>query len=702
MGTINFKDFLVNNKVRHIIIYICTFLIIYFTLITSLSTKTYDIKEGEIAKVSIRAQRNTIDEASTSARKKEAVSLVPPQYTIKTEVKDNAINTINTVFAKAMQLKESNIDIKEKAAQLANTSNIGLSEEDTNTLLNLNNVDLVNLKNSLIETMNDVYELSIQFNPNLSTEVNNENLKKAQDIVQMNFNKSKFSRSTRDLGTAIGVRLVKHNSFYDKEKTDEMRNNAINNTPPVTIKKDQIIVMEGEQITPEKYATLKSVGLINTNSKYEWYIYISLGVIIALILFIQSFYIYKYQNNIYNDWSKFLLVNIINCISLILARVLGMVSPFLIPFALAPILLTLLLNYKISLTVSVINAIFISGAMNFNSDVLIIAILNAVVGALIIQKLQQRNDILFSCLYIAVINVITTLSIGFLLSNNIKDNLTKSGFSLIGSGLAGILTIGVLPVFESVFDIVTNIKLLELSNPNSPLLKKLLLEAPGTYHHSILVANLAEVAAEAVGGNPVLARVCSYYHDVGKIKRPYFFKENQIGNDNPHNKITPNLSALIIISHVKDGLELAKEYRLPKVIHNIIEQHHGTSLVKYFYITAKNKSENPEEVIEADFRYQGQIPLSKEAGIIMLADSVEAAVRSINEPTQTKIEEMVNNIMKNRLNEGQLDDCDITLKDLNKIKEAFLKTLTGIYHQRIEYPTDKWNVTQKNTIEVKL
>lgn len=702
MGTINFKDFLVNNKVRHIIIYICTFLIIYFTLITSLSTKTYDIKEGEIAKVSIRAQRNTIDEASTSARKKEAVSLVPPQYTIKTEVKDNAINTINTVFAKAMQLKESNIDIKEKAAQLANTSNIGLSEEDTNTLLNLNNVDLVNLKNSLIETMNDVYELSIQFNPNLSTEVNNENLKKAQDIVQMNFNKSKFSRSTRDLGTAIGVRLVKHNSFYDKEKTDEMRNNAINNTPPVTIKKDQIIVMEGEQITPEKYATLKSVGLINTNSKYEWYIYISLGVIIALILFIQSFYIYKYQNNIYNDWSKFLLVNIINCISLILARVLGMVSPFLIPFALAPILLTLLLNYKISLTVSVINAVFISGAMNFNSDVLIIAILNAVVGALIIQKLQQRNDILFSCLYIAVINVITTLSIGFLLSNNIKDNLTKSGFSLIGSGLAGILTIGVLPVFESVFDIVTNIKLLELSNPNSPLLKKLLLEAPGTYHHSILVANLAEVAAEAIGGNPVLARVCSYYHDVGKIKRPYFFKENQIGNDNPHNKITPNLSALIIISHVKDGLELAKEYRLPKVIHNIIEQHHGTSLVKYFYITAKNKSENPEEILEADFRYQGQIPLSKEAGIIMLADSVEAAVRSINEPTQTKIEEMVNNIMKNRLNEGQLDDCDITLKDLNKIKEAFLKTLTGIYHQRIEYPTDKWNVTQNNTIEVKL
>ncbi|ERI90237.1 7TM receptor with intracellular HD hydrolase [Clostridiales bacterium oral taxon 876 str. F0540] len=702
MGTINLRGFLADNKVKHILIYLCTFLIIYFTLITSLSTKTYDIKEGEIAKVSIRAQRNTIDEAATSARKKEAVSLVPPQYTVKTDVKDNAINTITTLFVKVTQVNESNIDIKEKTLQVANSSNIGLSEEDITNLIKMNSVNMVNLKNFLIDTMNDVYDLSIQFNPNLSAEVNNENLKKAQDIVQMNFNRSKFDKATRDLGTAIGVRLVKHNSFFDKEKTEEMKNNAINNTPPVVIKKDQIIVMEGEQITPEKYATLKSLGLINTNTKSEWYIYISLGVLIALVLFIESFYIYKYQNDIYKDWSKFLLVNIINCISLILARVLGMVSPFLIPFAFAPILLTLLLNYKVSLTVGVINAVFISGALNFNSDILILAILNAVVGALVIQKLQQRNDILFSCLYIAVMNVITTLSIGFLLSNNIKDNLTRAGFSIVGSGLAGILTIGVLPAFESVFDIVTNIKLLELSNPNNPLLKKLLLEAPGTYHHSILVANLAEVAAEAIGGNPVLARVCSYYHDVGKIKRPYFFKENQIGNDNPHNKITANLSALIIISHVKDGLELAKEYRLPQIIHDIIEQHHGNSLVKYFYVTAKNKSENPEEILEDDFRYQGRNPISKEAGIIMLADSVEAAVRSISEPTQTKIEEMVNNIIKSKLNEGQLDNCNITLKDLNEIKEAFLKALTGIYHQRIEYPTDKWNITHDKTVEVKL
>jgi len=242
--------------------------------------------------------------------------------------------------------------------------------------------------------------------------------------------------------------------------------------------------------------------------------------------------------------------------------------------------------------------------------------------------------------------------------------------------------------FESTFDIVTNIKLLELSNPNHPVQKKLLLEAPGTYHHSVLVANLAEVAAEQVGGNPVLARVAAYYHDIGKIKRPMFFKENQVGRDNPHDKINPNLSTLIITSHVKDGIEIAKEYKLPKVIRDAIEQHHGTSLVKYFYVTAKNNSERPEEIKEEDFRYSGPIPTSKENAILMLADGVEAAVRSISEPTKGKIEEMVNNIIKARVNESQLDNCDLTLKDLDKIRAAFLKALSGIYHQRIEYPSE--------------
>ncbi len=203
------------------------------------------------------------------------------------------------------------------------------------------------------------------------------------------------------------------------------------------------------------------------------------------------------------------------------------------------------------------------------------------------------------------------------------------------------------------------------------------------------------MATEEVGGNAVLARIAAYYHDAGKTKRPYFFKENQVGNENPHDKITPNLSTLIITSHVKDGLELAKEYNIPKAIQDVIEEHHGNTLVKYFYFTAKNNSEKPEEIKEEDFRYQGPIPKTKESGIIMLADGVEAAVRSISKPTKGKIEEMVNNIIKDKLNDGQLNDCDLTLKDLEMIRKSFLKTLNSIYHQRIEYPSDNTKVIKE-------
>lgn len=702
MGTLNFKEFISSSRLRNFVLYFCTFLVVYFILITALITKTYDLNEGDISKVSIKAQREIKDEASTKARIDEALKLVEPQYLLKPEVKNSAVSTVESLFNKALQVKRSTLADKEKISQFSSVGGIVLAEEDYSLLLKMNDDEFMKLKEFLISAISKVYDFSIKYNSELSADANNESIKRAQEFLQMEFNKSTFPKNIRELGTTIGIKLVKPNSFYDKEKTERLKNEVIENTPPVMVKKDQIIVMEGEQITSEKYVLLKSLGLLNTDSRSEWYIYISLGIIVILVLFLQIFYIYKYQKEIYKDWTKLLLINIITCIVLIFARTLNIISPFLIPLAFAPMLMTLLLNHRVSLTINVLNVVLIAAAVNFNVEIIILAVLNTVIGALILQKLHQRNDILFSGIYIAAINVLVTLSIGFLLSNNGGAVIIKDALSLVGSALSGILTVGLLPFFESSFDIVTTIKFLELSNPNSPLLKRLLMEAPGTYHHSILVANLAEVAAEEVGGNPVMARVCSYYHDVGKIKRPYFFKENQIGTDNPHNKITPNLSSLIITSHVKDGLELAKDFRLPKVIHDIIEQHHGTSLVKYFYVTAKNSSENPEQINEEDFQYPGPIPTTKESGIIMLADSVEASVRSISDPSQSKIENMVNNIIKSKLNEGQLDNCDLTLKDLNKIKAAFIKTLMGIYHQRIEYPKDKWEISKDDKQQDKL
>lgn len=688
MNIIGVGNVFKHKKVKQITIFIGTFLVIYFILCTTMMTKKYDLSEGDIAKENIKAPREVKDDISTEARIEDELKSVQPEYT-KSDVKYTVLDQVKTLFSKINQVEESPMENKDKIIKLKNESSaisIPLAEEDITAILKLSKDELSELQNDVTRVISDLYE-------NNSIVDSSEGIKKAQDYVFLIVNKLQISKTMKDLTTHIVYSNIKPNYAYDKDKTEDKKLAAIKKVAPVMIKKDQIIIKEGEPVSKYQIELLKNLGLLNTNKKLQWTLYVSLAVIVIFILAFQWFYIKSYHAEIYNDCSKLLLLSLLNSIALVLARTVSMISPFLIPLSFVPMILTILIEHRVSLTVSAMNCVFISILVGFNIEVTLIALINAILGAVIIKRMQQRNDILYSSIYISIINLFITFFICLLLSNNTFVVFKNSIYVFAASLIGGILTIGFLPFFENTFDIVTTIKLLEISNPNHPLLKKLLIEAPGTYHHSILVANLAEVAAEEVGANPVLARVASYYHDIGKIKRPYFFKENQLGTENPHDKITPNLSSLIITSHVKDGLELAREYKIPKTIQEIIEQHHGNSLVKYFYITMKNSSENPDEIKEEEFKYPGPIPSSKEAGIIMLADSVEAAVRSINMPTNEKIEEMVSGIIKSRVNENQLDNCDLTLKDLSKINVAFVKVLISIYHKRIEYPTDKWQTS---------
>ncbi|MBU5591023.1 HD family phosphohydrolase [Clostridium sp. MSJ-4] len=682
-----------NTKVRSIFkykraaIFALTFLVIYFVSLTSFITKKYNLQVGDIARENIKASKEVIDKIATLAREKQAQEEVELQFNQKPEVKKQALDNVRIFFNKINSLKDAGKTENEIIETLKSEATILVAEEDLVTIVKLSKEDLKNLQNVILETLNEVYEGRIE-------EGKSEDVKRSQEYVVDKIGTYKLSKNLRNLGIQITNSQIKPNFFYDKEKTEELKKQAVKNVVPVAIKKNQMVVKEGEPITESQLEVLKDLGLLNTSSG-EWYIYITLAVMIFIIIYLQWYYVYRYYKEIYQDTSKMVLISIINIISVIVARSVSIATPFLIPLALGPMLITLLINYKVSMTLSIISCILISINVGFNVEVTMLALLNAVLGSSLIRKMQQRNDIIYSAIYIGMINMIISLCTGVLLSNNIIEILKRTGFVGIATLGSAILTIGLLPLFESTFDIVTTVKLLELSNPNNPLLKKILMETPGTYHHSVLVANLAEMATEEVGGNAVLARIAAYYHDAGKTKRPYFFKENQMGKENPHDKITPNLSTLIITSHVKDGLELAKEHNIPKAIQDVIEQHHGNTLVKYFYFTAKNNSDKPEDIKEEDFRYPGPIPQTKEAGIIMLADSVEAAVRSISEPTKGKIEEMVNNIIKDKLNDGQLNDCDITLKDLEKIRKSFLKTLNSIYHQRIEYPTDNTKVSKE-------
>ena len=548
-------------------------------------------------------------------------------------------------------------------------------------LLTLNEEQINKMYDVLLNAINDAYNISINED---STETLNKAIQIAQDVVYNNYNDEHIISI---LDKIINV-LVKPNLFYDNEKTEEAQQEAAKNVTPVVYKKNQTIVEEGKPITEAQIQALDELGLLN-NSKFNISLYLALAIMVIIVMYIQNRYLKKYYKDIYNNSSKLIMINIITIMTIVFARVFSIASPYLIPLACTPILLTILLNYRISLVVSITNIILMAVAVSFNTEIIILAIVSVIVGATFLKKMQQRNDIVYSCIYIAILNGVMTLSISALVTSNLKEILLDTAFILVGSLLSGILSTGLLPFFESMFDIVTNVKLLELSNPNNPLLKKLLMEAPGTYHHSVIVANLAEVATEAVGGNALLARIGAYYHDIGKTKKPYFFKENQLGKENPHDDITPELSKLLIISHVKDGLELAREYKLPKVIQDFIPTHHGKTLVKYFYLTAKNNAENPDDIKEEDYMYPGPKPKTKEQCILMLADSVEAAVRSINNPTKEKIENMVDNIVKDKLSSGQLDDSQLTISDVKKIKKCFLKTINGIYHERIEYPKDE-------------
>ncbi len=678
MGKLKEKTFDIFKDYKKIILYIITFIVLYCTLMTGIITRKYDLKVGDIPKSDIKAHREIIDESATEARKKEAEEKVDKQYSLRTDVQKQSEEKIKGFFSSVEKVLAQDKSEEEKA-KLIPRAPFKITDAQANKIASMNEQSTKNLESVCIDGLNKAYEAPIE-------DGNEQDLKEAKKEYTDFISSSDLSDSEKAIALNF-VNVVEPNFFYDKEKTDELIKETLKQVPPVMIKKNQIVVSEGEPVTAHQLELLGTLGLLS-DSASALYIYIALGVLVIIVMYLQYGYIHKYYPAINKEFSKIVMISILNVFPVILARLFGMMSNYIIPLACMPMLITLLLNYKISLVFSMLNVILIGGAVGFNPNIIILAILNVVLGGTLLRKMQQRNDILYSSITVAVLSSILTFSVGTLTTNNFMEILADSTFAAAGAILSGILTIGVLPFFESTFDIVTNAKLLELSNPNNPLLKKLLMEAPGTYHHSILVANLAELAAEQVGGNPLLARIGAYYHDVGKTKRPYFFRENQFGKKNPHDRLKPEVSSKIIISHVKDGSELAKEYNLPKTIHDFIVTHHGETLVKYFYLTVKNNSENPDEVKEEDFKYPGPKPMSKEQGIVMLADSTEAAVRSINEPTEEKIEKMVNNIIDDKLASGQLDNCDLTLRDISKIKKCFLKALNGIHHERIEYPDD--------------
>lgn len=503
---------------------------------------------------------------------------------------------------------------------------------------------------------------------------------------------------------AITARILKPNLFFDREATEARKAATLKEIKPVLykIKKGEMIVRVGERVSAEQAHKLL---MIEQASRGAGTLSTAFGIyFLVLVLF---YFPYRFAcKNIrkFNPNNRDLLAIaamivgsfLIFKLALLISANIGAAFPgitpasyaYLFPFAAGAMVVRILLNSEIALVYCVMMAPLLGILFNSNMFVAVYAMLGSVVGAHGVRQCQDRGTIYTAGLKVAAVNLVMVLCMQIIDGELLTlQTLYVVAFAIAGALLSSMLVSAFIPLFESLFHYTTNIKLLELANLNSPLLRDLMIKAPGTYHHSVVVGNLAEAAAEAIGANPLLARVAAYYHDIGKMAKPLYFIENMSGGENRHDKLSPHMSALILISHVKEGEALAREKHLGQPIIDIIRQHQGTTLIKYFYEKAKAQAEaTGQQVDPQEFRYPGPKPQTREAGLVMLADAIEAASRTLVNPTPDRIQGMVQKLINRIFSDGQLDECELTLKNLHEIAKSFNRILGAIFHHRIDYP----------------
>jgi len=412
-----------------------------------------------------------------------------------------------------------------------------------------------------------------------------------------------------------------------------------------------------------------------------------LGVNAAVSLFLVCMYIYIRFSRI--NLKKLGLANITLLFLVIFASsfffIQNNLPTYFMPFSIAPMLCILLFdNMGAAFLITLALSVSIASLSSRPFPLLLLFLISGIFAIILAKGARKRVTIIRAGFILGIVQV---LSLIFIERFSLSSPYRYSGLFLNGV-VSSVIVLGILPVFEYLFKTFTNISLLELADFNHPLLQRLILEAPGTYHHSLMVGNLCENACNVVGANALLARIGAYYHDIGKLSKPDYFSENQCVQESKHDTLTPTMSRLIIMNHVKEGVELAKKYKLNPALIDFIQQHHGTGLVYYFYRRALENLDYDQEIKDDVYRYPGPKPSTKEAAIVLLADSVEASTRSLKDPNQPKIEEMVHKVINNKFIEGQLDECDLTLKDLEKISAVFIRILGAIYHSRVIYPEE--------------
>ncbi len=675
--SVSFRD---NIMLQKIALAAALFLAIYLLLIISSMPARLDLSIGRPSPKTIYASRDTIDEYTTNRLRESAADSVSSVYNDNPAVLENALEQIDQFFEAVFEIKaDEEAEYDDKIYALQELTEEELPESTLEALL-IEQATLLSMQRRLSSVVTEIFQQGIREEDLQSTR-----RRVTQEIALLPFN-SELKR----IAEQLVLPMVEPNRFLDVAATEAMREQARQEVEPVIVLRNTLIVSEGEPVTAQQMALLESMGLLR-GRQADYFGYVGLFFLLLIVFIVVTIYIRIFVNHVFRSPPYLTLMGLVVIITLVFAIAATYFSGYLIPVAIGVILLTVLFGYKLAVIINLVFALFVGLITSGDFAFVIVAMLGGMVSIYAVSTLSQRSDLARAGFFVAVTNAGVIVSIFFFFGNVSleTDSLVSLGYSVlagIGSGIfSSVIAIGLLPYLETFFGVTTAITLLELSNPNHPLLKEMLQKAPGTYYHSMMVSNLAESAAESVKADALLTRVGAYYHDIGKLKRPYFFSENQLSGDNPHSKLSPNLSSLIIGAHPKDGFEMGKKHKLPEAILDITSQHHGTSMISFFYQQALENCEH-EEVPMEKFRYEGPKPQTKEAAIIMLADVVEAGVRSLSKPAGGRVETMIRRMIKEKVDDGQLDECDLTFKEIDLIAQSFVYIMSGIYHSRIEYP----------------
>lgn len=634
----------------------------------------WNVREGEVVTRDIVAPRSVeiVDVPSTTEAQNRILSAVSPVYRVDSQTLNKVRQELEEFFKSVEEIRPTysllSLDFKDTFSKKWRITPgvvewlVASSQEEYEKVKGIT-FDLINRYLS---------------SPIREEEVENKILEAHSELERMELTGDEIR-----VAGALIFRFLRSTAVIDIESTQKERLKALESLQPVTriIKRGEVILRKGEIITKEDIEILRAMGL--GGEKGQWFQLLTWALVIGGAVVAEYFYIKKFVPSLLENDSLLLLrLLVVGGIIAMNGLTFRLSSFFIIISALPLILLSILgKDYALGESLIIFPLLLWGDKMDFLQGFYIY--LNLFLPIFWISRISKIRDLAKAGMMMALVNMGLSLVFGLQESKELTRVLADAFYGW-GGGMGGaVIAMGGIILLESTFHITSEFRLMELLNPTHPLLKRLLMEAPGTYSHSLMVANLAEAAAERIGANPFLVRVGAYYHDIGKIKRPYFFIENQIEGHNIHNRLSPNLSSLIIQTHVKDGVEIAKQHNLPPEIREIIARHHGTTIIRYFYDKALR--ERKDEVREEEFRYPGPLPHTTEEALIFLADSVEAAVRSTTHPTPSRIDAIVNGILQKYLRDGQLDESPLTMRDMRQIAQAFVVVLNGMIHSRVPY-----------------